>query len=115
MSETAGSLFDLADLAFKRGQWEQAIAAFGGVTRACPNHFKTRFRIADCLLNMGKREEALEVYKALAWHAIKMGYPLQGLVAVKMVLLLEPAYEDILIVLSDLYSKESDRIDPHHG
>lgn len=114
MSETAGSLYDIADLAFKRGQWEQAIAAFGGVTKVCPRHFKTRFRIADCLLNMGKRAEALEVYKALAWHATKMGYPLQGLIAVKMVLLLEPSYEDVLVVLSELYAKDSDRVDPSH-
>ncbi len=110
MAETATSLFDIADTAFKRGQWRPAIAAFAGVVSACPAHFKARFRIADCLLNLGRRDLALEVYKSLAWHAIKSGQPLLGLVAVKMVILLEPAYEDILFVLAETYSSESDRV-----
>lgn len=114
MAETAISLFDKADLAFKRGQWRPAIAAFAGVVRACPAHFKARFRIADCLLNLGRRDLALEVYKSLAWHAIKSGQPLLGLVAVKMVILLEPAYEDILLVLAETYSSESDRVSPRN-
>jgi cAMP-dependent protein kinase regulator len=113
VAETAVSLFDVADMHFKRGQWAQALAAFGGVIEACPSHFKSRFRVADCLLNLGRREEALEVYKAIGWHAIKAGFPLLGLVSVKMVLLLEPGYEDILVILSELYSKESDRVDAH--
>jgi cAMP-dependent protein kinase regulator len=111
MSETAASLFDLADQAFKRGQWQKALAGFTGVAQVAPLHFKSRFRIADCLLNLGHRNEALEVYKAIGWHAIKSGYPLLGLVAVKMVLLLEPSYEDILVILSELYSSASDRIE----
>lgn len=110
MAETATSLFDLGDLAFKRGQWRSALSAFAGVVEACPDHFRARFRIADALLNLGKRDLALEVYKSIAFHAIKSGFPLLGLVAVKMVLLLEPAYEDILFVLAELYSKESDRV-----
>lgn len=114
MAETAITLFDKADLAFKRGQWRPAIAAFAGVVRACPAHFKARFRIADCLLNLGRRDLALEVYKSLAWHAIKSGQPLLGLVAVKMVILLEPAYEDILLVLAETYSSESDRVSPRN-
>jgi CRP-like cAMP-binding protein len=112
MADTATSLFDIADGHFKRGQWRAAIAAFGGVAKASPDHFKARFRIADCLLNLGRRDLALEVYKSLAWHAIKSGQPLLGLVAVKMVLLLEPAYEDILLVLAETYSTESDRVSP---
>lgn len=113
MAETATSLFDIGDLAFKRGQWRTALAAFGGVVQSSPEHFKARFRIADALLNLGKRDLALEVYKSIAWHAIKAGFPLLGLVSVKMVLLLEPAYEDILFVLAELYSKESDRVGAH--
>ena len=110
MPETSRDLFDTADLAFKRGQWAEALAAFGGVVKAQPAHFRSRFRIADCLLNLGRRELALDVYKAIAWYAIKTGYPLLGLVAVKMILLLDPGFEDILVILSELYSEQSDRI-----
>lgn len=114
MAETATSLFDIADLAFKRGQWRTAIASFAGVVESRPAHFKARFRIADCLLNLGRRDLALDVYKSLAWHAIKSGQPLLGLVAVKMVILLEPAYEDILLVLAETYSSQSDRVSPNN-
>lgn len=107
----ARSLYSAGETAFKRGQWKTALAAFGGVVQASPSHLKSRFRIADALLNSGRRELAVEVYKAIAWHAIKAGFPLLGLVATKMVLLLDPSYEDVLVVLADLYGGQSDRLD----
>lgn len=115
MTGTARQVFDDADQAFKRGHWRTAIAGFSAVIEACPQHFKPRFRIGDALLNLGRRDLALEVYKSIAWHAIKSGYPLLGLVAVKMVILLEPAYEDILFVLAETYAMESDRVDARRG
>jgi cAMP-dependent protein kinase regulator len=108
---TAKELFEEADRAFKRGKWTEALAGFGGVVEVCPDHLKSRFRVADCLLNLGRRELALETYKGIAWHAIKDGHPLLGLVASKMVLLLEPAFEDVLFILAELYSSQSDRVD----
>ncbi|HEY4221567.1 MAG TPA: cyclic nucleotide-binding domain-containing protein [Myxococcota bacterium] len=111
MGETAKSLFIKGDTAFKRGQWRAAMQAFAGVVAAVPGNLRARFRVADALLNTGRRDLALDVYKAIAWHALKAGHPLLGLVATKMVLLLEPGYEDVLLVLADLYSKESDRVD----
>ena len=108
---SAAQLFAQGDAAFKRGQWRAALQSFAGVVEAVPGNLRARFRVADALLNIGKRDLAIEVYKAIAWHAIKAGHPLLGLVATKMVLLLEPAYEDVLLVLAELYSKESDRVD----
>ncbi len=108
---TALRLFDKGDQAFQRGQWRVALQAFAGVVEACPGHLKARFRVADALLNMGRRDLALDVYKAVSWHAIKAGYPLLGLVATKMVLLLDPTAEDVLTILAELYSKDSDRVD----
>lgn len=109
--DTSKSLFATGEAAFKRGAWRPAIAAFAGVVQARPAHLKSRFRIADALLNTGRRDLAVDVYKSIAWHAIKAGYPLRGLVATKMVLLLDPGYEDALVVLAELYSSQSDRID----
>ena len=111
MAETAKSLFAQGDDAFKRGQWRAALQAFAGVVEACPGNLRARFRVADALLNVGRRELAIDVYKAIAWHAIKAGHPLLGLVATKMVALLEPTYEDALLGLAELYSKDSDRVD----
>ncbi len=108
---TAQRLFERGEAAFHRGQWRDALVAYAGVVRATPGHLKARFRVADALLNMGRRDLALEVYQALSGHAIKAGHPLLGLVATKMVLLLEPTDEDVLSILAELYARGSDRVD----
>ena len=111
MSETARSLFAKGDAAFKRGQWRAALQAFSGVVRAAPANLRTRLRVADSLLNTGRRELAVDVYKAIAGHAVATGQPLIALVATKMVLLLEPDHEDGLVALADAYGRGSARVD----
>ena len=111
MQSSALSLFQAGELAFKHAQWRGALAAFAGVVRACPAHLKSRFRVADALLNTGRQDLALDVYKAVAWHALNAGFPLTGIVAVKMALLLDSSDEDLLVMLAELYSRNSDRVD----
>ncbi len=108
---TAVRLFERGEEAFKRGQWKSALLAFVGVVEACPGHLKARFRVADALLNIGRRDLALSVYRAISWHSIKAGHPLMGLVTAKMVTLLDPAADDVLALLAELYSSDSDRVD----
>lgn len=111
MGDTARSLQEQGDAAFKRGQWRSALQAYAGVVEAVPGALRARFRIADCLLNSGRRELALEVYKAIASQALDAGLPLFGLVASKMVLLLEPSWEDALAGAASLYGRDSARVD----
>jgi CRP-like cAMP-binding protein len=98
-----------ADAAFARGAWEEALRGHLAVVRAAPRFAPARFRVADALLNLGHREAAKGVYKGLAWHHIRGGRPLPGLVATKMVLALDPGLDDLLVILAELYSSESDR------
>jgi cAMP-dependent protein kinase regulator len=109
--ETAKSLFQQGDAAFKRGQWRAALQAFAGVIEASPGNMKARLRVADALLNTGRRDLAVDVYKAIATHAQRAGHPLLALVATKMVLLLEPTYEEVLGELASLYSRDSAQVD----
>ncbi|MCC7074851.1 MAG: cyclic nucleotide-binding domain-containing protein [Deltaproteobacteria bacterium] len=111
MPEPAKELFAKGDAAFKRGQWRAALRAFGGVVRATPGNLRARLRVADALLNTGRRDLAVEVYKAIAEHALRSGQPLIALVATKMVLLLEPDHEDGLVALAELYGRGSARVD----
>ena len=111
MSETARSLFAKGDAAFKRGQWRAALQAFGGVVQATPANLRTRLRVADALLNTGRRDLAVDVYKAIAGHAVHTGQPLIALVATKMVLLLEPDHEDGMVALAEVYGRDSARVD----
>src|SRR5688572_11829902 len=110
-SETAKSLFQQGDAAFKRGQWRAALQAFGGVVEASPGNLRARLRVADALLNTGRRDLAVDVYKAIASHAMRAGHPLLALVATKMVLLLEPSYEEVLDELASVYSRGSEQVD----
>ena len=114
-SSSAAAVFERGDEAFKRGQWKAALQAFVGVVESCPWHLKARFRIADAVLNIGRRDLALSVYRAISWHSTKAGYPLMGMVAAKMVTLLDPSADDVLVILAELYSNESDRVDPVYG
>ena len=111
MGDTANDLQAQGDAAFKRGQWRAALQAYGGVVAAVPGTLRARFRIADALLNSGRRDLAVEVYKAIASSSLEGGMPLFGLVASKMVLLLEPGYEDALAGAAALYAKDSPRLD----
>ncbi|MBI1946454.1 MAG: cyclic nucleotide-binding domain-containing protein [Deltaproteobacteria bacterium] len=111
MSDTAKGLFAKGDAAFKRGQWRAALRAFGGVAVASPSNLRARLRVADSLLNTGRRDLAVEVYKAIASNAVQTGQPLLALVATKMVLLLEPDHEDGLVALAEIYGRDSARVD----
>lgn len=90
--------------------FESALYGYMVVVQSAPSFSRARLRIADTLLSLGQKKRATEVYRSLAWHYLRTGQPLLGLVAAKMVIALEPGTEDILLVLAELYSAESDRI-----
>ncbi len=103
-------VFETAETAFQEQRWEEALRKYVAVIQAAPRFTRARYRVADTLLNLGDPAKAKEVYKGLAWHYIKSGHPLLGLVVCKMVLALDPSYTDMLYILAELYSSESDRV-----
>ena len=107
---TLSDVFGQAENDFAQGHYQEAMRGYLAVIEAAPKFTRARYRIADSLLNLGDRKRAKEVYKGLAWHYIKAGHPLLGLVVCKMVLALDPSYEDLLYILAELYSSESDRV-----
>lgn len=106
---TLNDVFEMAEKAFQEQRWEDALRKYIAVIQAAPRFVRARYRVADSLLNIGDPAKAKEVYKGLAWHYIKSGHPLLGLVVCKMVLALDPSYTDMLYILAELYSSESDR------
>ncbi len=104
------STFQQAESDLRAGKYEAALGGYLAVMRGVPGFVRARFRIADTLLNFNARPQALEVYKAVAWHAIKSGQPLAALVAIKMAAALDPKQTDIIEILAQLYSKDSDRV-----
>ncbi|NOZ86746.1 MAG: cyclic nucleotide-binding domain-containing protein [Deltaproteobacteria bacterium] len=78
-----------------------------------PDDPSIRLAVADSLVELGKKDEAARVYKAVVWHCSKAGFPLAAVAAAKLLGNLEPGMiEDALEVIVGLYSKNSDRIGP---
>jgi CRP-like cAMP-binding protein len=107
---TLTEVYERAEADFANGRYEDALRAYVTVIEALPRFTRARLRVGDTLLNLGDRRGAKEIYKSLAWYYLRSGHPLMGLVAAKMVLALDPGYADLLHVLAELYSSESDRV-----
>ena len=112
MGENAADVFDAAESALRKGEFERACLNYLKVVRAVPQHWRSRFRIADTLLNLKAPQYSLEIYKALALHAVKAGHPLWALVAIKMAAAMDRSQHDLVHVIADLYSRDSGRVDP---
>ncbi len=87
------TLMDLRNLAQNKlmtGDATSALKIFRLVLEGEPLDFKTRLKIADCLLVLGEKRLAGAVYTAVAVFCIKAGRPLQALVAVKMITRIYP-------------------------
>ena len=96
---------------FAHGRWREALATYAGVLQATPNSLKVRLRVADTLLNLNRHLEAISVYRTTATLALAAGFPLLGLVAVKMTLLMEPDDEVVIDAVVDGYTADGPRLD----
>lgn len=91
--------------------FEQALAWLGAVIQADPGELRARFLVATTLEQMKAQNRAFEVYHALSLHCLKSAYPLPGLVALKKASSLQAKIDELLDILVELYSLESDRVD----
>ncbi len=112
MGDTALAVFQKAEDELRQGKYNDALGSYLRVVRGAPDFYRARFRIADTLLNLKARPQALEIYSAIAWHAIKAGHPLAALVAIKMAAALDPKQIEAIEIMADLYAKTSDRVVP---
>jgi CRP-like cAMP-binding protein len=67
--------------------------------------------VGQCLEKLKKLNRAYEVYRALAWHCLKAGYPLLGLDATKRAERLQAGFQGTLEAVAELYGLESERVD----
>ncbi|RME21024.1 MAG: cyclic nucleotide-binding domain-containing protein [Deltaproteobacteria bacterium] len=110
MSSTVGDLLRQAESSMLEKRWEDALAALGAAIEADPHPLQPRFMVAHCLEEMKETNRAFEVYRSLALHCFKTGYPLQGMVATKRAMNIQMA-DDLLDTMISLYSLESDKVD----
>lgn len=112
MARTLANLWGEVIQAFDQQQWDRALKRCIVILQGAPGCFEARMKVADILLKQGMVSEAMEVYKVIAWHFTKAGFPLLGIVAIKMLTAVEKSYSEVLEVLAGLYSADSDRMSP---
>jgi CRP-like cAMP-binding protein len=100
----------LAERALTEARFEDALALYAAGLASEPDHLDLRLRLADCLLSLGKVQEAAVVYTTLAKHAANLGYPLRAVVAIKVLHALSPALGALMHALAELYATESKRV-----
>ncbi|MBW2701756.1 MAG: cyclic nucleotide-binding domain-containing protein [Deltaproteobacteria bacterium] len=110
MAKTLESMWKEVVVAFEHKRWDEALRRCIVILQGAPSSFEARMKIADILLKQGHEREAAEVYKVVAWHFTKAGFPLLGIVAIKMLTAFEDSYNAVLEVLAGLYSADSDRV-----
>lgn len=110
MTAAAAAVFEEAEQHLRAGDYQQALSAYLRVLRGVPDYWRARFRVGDTLLNLKAPHQALAVYNAVAWHAIKAGHPLEALIAIKMAAAMDPAQLEVADVIAELYCKGSERI-----
>ena len=111
MPEKVIDIYRNAEHDFMQGKYSEALAGFTAVVKTDPDHLWSRFQVARTLERMKENNRAFEVFKTLASHCIKAGFPMFGVAAVKRAARLQAGSEKTLQILSDLYSLESDRVD----
>lgn len=115
MPKTLADLWQQAVAAFDQQDWDRALRRCIAILQGAPESYEARMKIGDILLKQGRVDEAVEVYKLIAWHFTKAGYPLLAIVAIKMLTAFEQSYQSVLEVLTHLYSVESDRVSHQIG
>ncbi len=70
---------------YARGDALAALRCYDAVVTAVPLDYDARMKVADCLVALGERAGATDVYRAVAWHCVKSGHPLAAVVCARLV------------------------------
>jgi len=110
---TIGELRASAAVHLAQGDTLPALRLYDAIVAAAPLDFAARMKVADCLVALGAREAAAEIYRAVGFYCIRAGHPLSALVAARVVSeSLGGQADDILASLIAHYGSESEVTGP---
>lgn len=107
---TLRELRQQSDQLLYSGEFARALFGYVAVAKLNPFDLEVRLRIADTLLAMGRVQEAALGYTVVARAASQGGYPLLALVAILVLVTLEPQLAPLLDAFSGLYAQDSQRV-----
>ncbi len=109
MNREKGTLREEAFQALYRGQWEKALTLFRRICDQNPGDLRSRVKVAELLERLGKREEAISVYREVGEAYAKDGFLLEAISINKILLRLDPEAKEVNQRLAQLYRERIQR------
>jgi cAMP-dependent protein kinase regulator len=100
-------LKDEAQRALSQGHWKEALEYFQKHSSQEPKDLRSRLKVAELLERLGKKEEAVQVYREVAEAYAQDGFLLKAISINKMILRIDPSSEDVNDRLAQLYTKKA--------
>lgn len=95
-----------ADKAWEKAQYKEALDCFRALAQLEPLNKTHQMRIADCLLQLGQRDEAIGVYRSIAEDLAAKGNLVRAISVLKMILEIDPNEVETKHLLAALYSRQ---------
>jgi CRP-like cAMP-binding protein len=105
--DRARTLKDSASTALAKGKVEAALQDFRKAVQLTPQDLSARKKIAEILVRLNRRQEAVTEYQHLVGRYAADGQLIQAMAVCKVILQLEPTHTATQELLANLYSKKS--------
>ena len=102
-----------AQRALSRGDWKKALESFQKHCAQEPGDLRSRLKVAELLEKLGKKKEAVQVYREVAEAYAQDGFLLQAISVNKMILRIDPSAKDVNDRLAQLYTERARGTKPY--
>jgi cAMP-dependent protein kinase regulator len=107
MNKERDSYKDQALSSLSRGEWEKALQSLQKHIDKKPEDLRSRLKKAELLERIGKKQEAIVEYRAVAEAYAGEGFLLQAISVNKMILRMDPSLKEINERLAQLYVEKN--------
>ncbi len=99
---------DKAAMFFSRGEFEQALCEYQKVVHEAPEDLTSRQKVAELLQRLGRKQEAISTYEALAEAWARRGWMLRAIALCKVILQVDPRHAKTQRLLAELQTRRLD-------
>jgi cAMP-dependent protein kinase regulator len=96
-----------AQQALSQGHWRKALDYFQKHCSQEPEDLRSQLKVAELLERLGRKKEAVQVYRKVAEAYAQDGFLLQAISINKMILRIDPSSKDVNDRLAQLYTKKT--------
>jgi cAMP-dependent protein kinase regulator len=96
-----------AQQALSQGHWRKALDYFQKHCSQEPEDLRSQLKVAELLERLGRKKEAVQVYRQVAEAYTQDGFLLQAISINKMILRIDPSSKDVNDRLAQLYTKKT--------